>query len=93
MSADTFAERRHTMPPEDVCSVHSTMLAGLSKMDGKLDDILRRIGTGDTQFAVLEVRLKNTEEKIGQLWKIVAVISTIVGTAIIGAVMNLILSK
>jgi hypothetical protein len=73
--------------PDNFCAQHNAVF---SRIEGKLDDILRRIGSGDTQFATLELRLKAVEEKAKWLAGVVFGIGSLFSLAVIGALIKLV---
>jgi hypothetical protein len=74
--------------PDNFCAQHNVVF---SRIEGKLDDILRRIGSGDTQFATLELRLKAVEEKAKWLAGVVFGIGSLFSLAVIGALIKLVI--
>lgn len=46
---------------DEPCQQHQSMVDSLKKFEGKLDEILKRMGSGDVNFATIEVRLKFLE--------------------------------
>jgi hypothetical protein len=86
--ADEVASTMKVPPmPDNFCAQHNAVF---SRIEGKLDDILRRIGSGDTQFATLELRLKAVEEKAKWLAGVVFGIGSLFSLAVIGALIKLV---
>jgi hypothetical protein len=73
--------------PDNFCAQHNAVFTRIEK---KLDDILGRIGQGDTQFATLDLRLKNVEEKAKWLAGVVFGIGSLFSLAVIGALIKLV---
>ena len=74
--------------PDNFCAQHNAVF---SRIESKLDDILRRIGTGDTQFATLELRLKAVEKRTDWLFGVVVGVGGMFSLAIVGALIKLVL--
>jgi hypothetical protein len=74
--------------PDNFCAQHNAVF---SRIESKLDDILKRIGTGDTQFATLELRLKAVEKRTDWLFGVVIGIGGTFTMAIIVALIKLVL--
>lgn len=47
------------MPGE--CQQHQTMMDSIKNFDKKLDEILKRLGNGDVNFATISLRIKLLE--------------------------------
>lgn len=71
------------MPPES-CPAHTDLVDSLKSMDGKLDTIIGRLGAGD-------VRLALNEAKISDISRVVWGGAGVIGLAILGAVLKLVL--
>lgn len=77
--------------PDDYCAMHQQIDNALQNIGHKLDTIIARLGTGDTQIALLAQRLAEAEKKINWLFGLVAGIAGVLGLTILGAVLKLVL--
>lgn len=87
------------MPPEESpCAAHGSVLtnqtvlaAGLKRIEDKLDGIISRMGTGDTTFAVLQLKVAALETSTAFIYKVVFGLSATIILAVIGAVLKLVI--
>lgn len=71
--------------PDNFCAQHNAVFTRIEK---KLDDILERIGHGDTQFATLELRLAAVEKRTTWLSGVVIGVGSLFSLVIIGVLLK-----
>lgn len=77
--------------PDDYCAMHQQIDHALQNIGVKLDAILSRLGTGDVQLALISQRLTEAEKKINWLFGLVAGIAGVVGLAVLGAILKMVI--
>lgn len=72
----------------DTCPAHIPLAESLKRMEGKLDQVLSRLGEGDTEIAVQAVKQDSLKEDVDWLKKVVYAVATVVILAVLGAVLK-----
>lgn len=75
----------------ECCSQHGNLAASLTKIDEKLDQVLDRLGRGDTSIALLTARVDSLDEKTAGIIRVMAWGTGLVLAGVGGAVLKLVI--